>query len=222
MEAEGYITPAQATAARAKPAKLAPESEDDRRLVRRLGAGRADRPSGQARARPGRLHHARPAGCRQAAEQALERDAGQGRRAQRGSTRRRWWCSTPAGRCAPWSAAATTATSPFNRAVSAHRQPGSAFKPFVYLAALEAGWQPGQHDRRPAGAASGSWQPVNFDGKFRGAITLAEAFAHSVNTAAVRLAQTVGPGAGRGDGAAAGHRLGACSRCRRSRSAPRR
>ena len=37
------------------------------------------------------------------------------------------------------------------------------------------------------------WQPANFDGKFRGPITLSEAFAHSVNTAAVRLAQTVGP-----------------------------
>ena len=38
-----------------------------------------------------------------------------------------------------------------------------------------------------------NWQPVNFDGKFRGSITLSDAFAHSVNTAAVRLAQTVGP-----------------------------
>src|SRR5918994_2042868 len=82
--------------------------------------------------------------------------------------------------------------SPFNRAVNAHRQPGSAFKPFVYLAALEAGWKPGNTvDDRPL--RIGTWQPVNFDGKFRGKITLEEAFAQSVNTAAVRLAQTVGP-----------------------------
>jgi penicillin-binding protein 1A len=82
--------------------------------------------------------------------------------------------------------------SPFNRAVNAHRQPGSAFKPFVYLAALEAGWTPGNTiDDRPLRV--GTWQPVNFDRKFRGRITLEEAFAQSVNTPAVRLAQTVGP-----------------------------
>ena len=62
-------------------------------------------------------------------------------------------------------------TSPFNRAVNAHRQPGSAFKPFVYLAALEAGWQPADRSiDRPL--RIGSWQPGNFDGKFRGPITL--------------------------------------------------
>jgi penicillin-binding protein 1A len=82
--------------------------------------------------------------------------------------------------------------SPFNRAVNAHRQPGSAFKPFVYLTAVEAGWQAGNTiDDRPLRIAG--WQPANFDGRFRGPITLDEAFAHSVNTAAVRLAQTVGP-----------------------------
>ncbi len=63
MEAEGYITPAQARAARAKPAKLAPETRVGRRLVRRLGARRPDRPSRQAGARSGRAHDARPAGA---------------------------------------------------------------------------------------------------------------------------------------------------------------
>jgi penicillin-binding protein 1A len=82
--------------------------------------------------------------------------------------------------------------SPFNRAVSARRQPGSAFKPFVYLTALEAGWKPGNTvDDRPV--KIGKWQPVNFDGKYRGKITLAQSFALSVNTTAVRLAETVGP-----------------------------
>ena len=81
---------------------------------------------------------------------------------------------------------------PFNRAVGAKRQPGSAFKPFVYLAAVEAGWQPGNLiDDRPLNIKG--WEPANFDGKFRGQITLADAFAHSINTSAVRLAQTVGP-----------------------------
>jgi penicillin-binding protein 1A len=96
--------------------------------------------------------------------------------------------------------------SPYNRAARALRQPGSAFKPFVYLTALEAGWTPGQSvDDRPI--KLGKWQPVNFDGKYRGRITLTDAFAHSVNTTAVRLAQTVGPARI----AATAHKLGIVS-----------
>jgi penicillin-binding protein 1A len=84
------------------------------------------------------------------------------------------------------------AQGPFNRAVAARRQPGSAFKPFVYVTALEAGWQPDNTiDDRPVQLAG--WRPENMDRRYRGQITLTEAFADSVNTAAVRLAQTVGP-----------------------------
>lgn len=86
--------------------------------------------------------------------------------------------------------------SEFNRAVHARRQPGSAFKPLVYLAALEAGWQPADliEDRPVAFPAGGGriWSPENYDGRFRGAITLREALEHSVNVATVRLAQQVG------------------------------
>jgi penicillin-binding protein 1A len=77
-------------------------------------------------------------------------------------------------------------SSPFNRAVSAKRQPGSAFKPFVWLAALEAGAKP-DDTVLDAPIKLGTWSPGNFDGKFRGTITLEEALAHSVNTASVRL-----------------------------------
>ncbi len=77
-------------------------------------------------------------------------------------------------------------TSPYNRAVVARRQPGSAFKPFVWLAALESGVRPDDMVL-DAPIRRGRWAPANFDGRFRGEITVEEALAHSVNTSAVRL-----------------------------------
>ena len=82
-------------------------------------------------------------------------------------------------------------SSQFNRAVDANRQPGSAFKLFVYLAALRKGYTP--QDTIDAGPIDiKGWTPANFDDEHYGQITLAEAFAKSVNTAAVRLAMDVG------------------------------
>jgi penicillin-binding protein 1A len=79
----------------------------------------------------------------------------------------------------------------FNRAVQARRQPGSAFKPFVYLAALESGISP--WDQRDDEAVDiNGYQPQNFGGHFYGTLTLADALAHSVNTITVNLAQEVG------------------------------
>ncbi len=79
----------------------------------------------------------------------------------------------------------------FNRTTQAHRQPGSAFKPFVYLAALEAGISPWEtRDDEPVDIAG--YTPTNFGGKYYGTVTLADALAHSVNTIAVSLAQEVG------------------------------
>ena len=83
--------------------------------------------------------------------------------------------------------------SPFNRATQARRQPGSAFKLFVYLAALRAGWTPDSMvDDEPITIAG--WTPVNNDGVYRGQITLREAFARSSNAATVRLSEAVGRG----------------------------
>jgi penicillin-binding protein 1A len=79
----------------------------------------------------------------------------------------------------------------FNRATQAHRQPGSAFKPFVYLAALEAGISPWE-TRDDEAVDIGGYHPTNFGGKNYGTLTLAEALAHSVNTITVNLAQEVG------------------------------
>ncbi len=82
-------------------------------------------------------------------------------------------------------------TSPYNRAVSARRQPGSAFKLFVWLAALEAGMRP-EDTVLDAPIRIGTWSPANFDGRFRGDVTLEEALAQSLNTASIRLMQQSG------------------------------
>lgn len=81
--------------------------------------------------------------------------------------------------------------SQFNRATQALRQPGSAFKPVVFLAALEAGWGP-DATILDAPYRKGKWAPENYDGRFRGEVTLGEALAHSLNTATVRLLDAVG------------------------------
>jgi penicillin-binding protein 1A len=81
--------------------------------------------------------------------------------------------------------------SPFNRATQARRQPGSAFKLFVYLAAMRAGWTPDSIiEDRPI--TIDGWTPANSDGVYRGSITLREAFARSSNAATVRLSEKVG------------------------------
>jgi penicillin-binding protein 1A len=81
--------------------------------------------------------------------------------------------------------------SPFNRATQARRQPGSAFKPFVYAAAIERGAAP---EERVADTplTLGGWSPGNGGWRARGEVTLEEAFAQSVNTAAVRVLQRAG------------------------------
>ncbi len=83
------------------------------------------------------------------------------------------------------------ARSQFNRATQASRQPGSAFKIFVYLAALEAGYRP--EDRvRDVPVTVGNWSPRNYNDVYRGEITMREAFARSSNAVAVRLMQDIG------------------------------
>ncbi len=81
--------------------------------------------------------------------------------------------------------------SPFNRATQARRQPGSAFKLFVYLAALRAGYTPDSIIEDKPISVDG-WSPGNNDGVYRGSITIREAFARSSNAATVRLAEQVG------------------------------
>ena len=81
--------------------------------------------------------------------------------------------------------------SKFNRATQAVRQAGSAFKIFVYLAALEAGLKPGDTLVDEPVSISG-WSPKNYTGRFLGRLTLRQAFSFSVNTAAVKISEKVG------------------------------
>jgi penicillin-binding protein 1A len=87
--------------------------------------------------------------------------------------------------------------SEFNRATQARRQPGSAFKPFVYIAALEAGLTPATvvEDypvELPGGPNGKTWKPENYDRKFRGPITMQQALEESINVAAVRVQERIG------------------------------
>ncbi|MBI1179397.1 MAG: PBP1A family penicillin-binding protein [Alphaproteobacteria bacterium] len=77
--------------------------------------------------------------------------------------------------------------SEFNRAVRALRQPGSAFKLFVYLAGFEAGYDPNSVMRDSPVILNG-WAPTNYEDEYRGPVTLRTAFADSINTVAVKLA----------------------------------
>lgn len=83
------------------------------------------------------------------------------------------------------------ADSQFNRAVKARRQPGSAFKPFVYLAALERGMLP-ETVTYDLPLSINGWAPRNDNGTYAGKMTLRQGLAQSVNTVAVRLNQEVG------------------------------
>ncbi len=81
--------------------------------------------------------------------------------------------------------------SSFNRATQAKRQPGSTFKLFVYLAAIRSGMEP-DDIVRDLPITVGDWSPKNYDGRYLGPISLADAFARSSNVAAVRLQERVG------------------------------
>ncbi len=98
------------------------------------------------------------------------------------------------------------AAAPYNRAVQAHRQAGSAWKPFVYLTAMEAGRTPDTLAVDEPVTIDG-WSPRDFEPEFLGQITLETALAHSINTVAARLADEVG----RPNVAATARRLGIVS-----------
>jgi penicillin-binding protein 1A len=81
--------------------------------------------------------------------------------------------------------------SPFNRATQAYRQPGSAFKPIVYAAGLEAGLSP-ETQMADAPITLAGWRPKNFNGRYQGLVSLRTALAQSINTVAVQVGQEAG------------------------------
>jgi penicillin-binding protein 1A len=96
--------------------------------------------------------------------------------------------------------------SQYNRAIKALRQPGSAFKPFVYLAAMEQGYTP-ESVEVDEPIRIGSWEPENYKHKYMGQVTLQTALSLSLNTVAAKLAAAVGPE----NVVAVAHRLGIVS-----------
>ncbi|MBP2629186.1 MAG: penicillin-binding protein, family [Firmicutes bacterium] len=82
-------------------------------------------------------------------------------------------------------------TDQFNRAVLAERQPGSAFKPFVYLSAIESGMTPSSMIE-DSPISFGSWSPINYDGQLHGLVSLRTALEQSLNIPTVKLANQVG------------------------------
>ncbi|MBZ0169558.1 transpeptidase-transglycosylase [Candidatus Methylomirabilis lanthanidiphila] len=92
--------------------------------------------------------------------------------------------------------------SQFNRAVQARRQPGSLFKPFIYLAAFETGSRNGEHALTPATLVpdhpltqiigNERWTPKNFNGRYYGSVRLREALEQSLNAATITIGERVG------------------------------
>jgi penicillin-binding protein 1A len=97
--------------------------------------------------------------------------------------------------------------SQYNRATKALRQPGSAFKPFVYLTAIEQGYRPSSVEVDEP-IRIGTWEPENYKHKYLGPVTLKTALAQSLNTVAAKLANAVGPA----NVVATAHKLGIVSK----------
>ena len=97
----------------------------------------------------------------------------------------------PDGRVVAMVGGKNYAQSPFNRAVQARRQPGSSFKLFVYLAAFRAGVEPNQRVS-DAPVVMGNWRPQNYEGRYRGPITVRDAVAFSSNSVAIQMTERVG------------------------------
>ncbi len=191
MRAEGWIGAGEEQAALSAPPKLAPEApgEGDFGYVLDMAAAQAVRIAG-AQA-PDLVVRLSVDPRLQTAAQGLVRQtiAAEGRRSgfQQGAL----VLLAPDGAIRALAGGADHRLSAFNRATQAQRQPGSAFKPIIYAAALEAGIRP-TDTRLDAPLRVGDWSPSNYGGGYRGAVTLAEALALSINTVAVRLASEIG------------------------------
>lgn len=191
MRAEGWITSQDEQAALIAAPKLAPEApgEGDYGYVLDMAAAQAVQIAGGAA--PDLVVRLTIDPGLQATAQQVVRDAiGQsGRRA--GVSQGALVLLSPDGAIRALVGGTDHRASAFNRVTQAQRQPGSAFKPFIYAAALEAGVKP-TDIRQDAPIKIGLWSPSNYGGGYRGPVTVADALAHSINSVAVRLANEVG------------------------------
>jgi 1A family penicillin-binding protein len=207
MAREGYVTPAAAERARAEPLHLAPAEwrpPQDRSYALDPVRAVVDSVLGNAAATAGDLivRTTLDADAQRAAEHAIQI---QGAAIQRRGARPRSAGAQVEGALValdPRTGAIRALVggrhsirSGFNRALEARRQPGSAFKPFVYAAALTAGYTPATVvDDSPIEIVDEGriWRPENFGGEYGGPLTLRRALMRSANAATVRLSQAVG------------------------------
>ncbi|WP_034851703.1 PBP1A family penicillin-binding protein [Sinorhizobium sojae] len=191
MLAGGKITPEQAETARAEFASLQPSTP-----ATRSGSWFADWVMQDARELAGpyrgtiKVRTTMVPRLQRIAEkvvaEALEREGSKARASQAALV-----AMTPEGAVVAMVGGRDYSKSTFNRAASAMRQPGSVFKLFVYYAALKAGLTPFDPvDDAPI--EINGWSPENFGGGYRGPVSIAEAFARSLNAATVALAMEVG------------------------------
>jgi penicillin-binding protein 1A len=213
MEDLGYITSAQLASAEREPLKV-PSGGPGNRGVRYFAdwlldavpgfVGYIDRDLTIVTTLDARLQRA----AEMAIETTLERDGVRAKVSQGALV-----AMSPDGAVRAMVGGRDYGESQFNRATDAQRQPGSSFKPFVFLTAVEAGLKPDDRiDDSPV--TIGNYSPKNFDEVRKGLITAREALARSVNTATVRTAQRVGID----KVIATAHRLGIASELRRDLS----
>ena len=201
MREEGYITAARGAGgapARSSGSRPAPAWPTPAPATRRSSCASSSATASAATTRrTGRCTRRFVPAIQEAAEHALARRAAAARHPRAPGARS--WPSTRARATSwPWWAAATSAPPPFNRAANSRRQPGSAFKPFVYAAALERGLLAGVRAHRPArgvGARAGrSGRPATPAATRRTRRRCARPCYQSNNQAAVALQQKVGTG----------------------------
>lgn len=191
MVETGAITRAQAAEARAHPAEVIDRTETDARNYFLDIA--ADQAKALARSAPSQdlvvhttLEPKLQEGARRAVTRVIARYGKRDRVHEAAVVMMK-----PDGAVAALLGGVDYQTSSFNRATQAHRQPGSSFKPFVYLTALEHGISP--WDTRDDEAVDiNGYKPQNFGDHYYGTLDLADALAHSVNTITVNLGQEVG------------------------------
>ena len=191
LVAQHWISQAQADEAVAHPPVLSTETPDEGDFGYVLDAAAAEAKALDTAGVPDLVVHLTIDGRLQhEASQAVREAAAKG--APLGATQAALVALGPDGGVRALVGGVDHRLSSFNRATQARRQPGSAFKAFVYAAALEQGIQP-DDVRQDAPVNVDGWRPTNADGLYAGNVTLADAFARSINTVAVRLTQEVGP-----------------------------
>ena len=192
MREEGWITPAAEKAALARPPVLVPEKPFEGDLGYVLDFAQA-----QARALSG--GKAPDLIVRLTVDSALQVEAARDVREgvaegqALGATQAALVALAPDGAVRVLVGGVDHRASPFDRATQAMRQPGSAFKAFVYAAGFQQGMRR-QSIRTDGPIRLGSWAPQNSSRGYAGPVPLSEAFARSINTVAVRVAREVGPG----------------------------